>query len=133
MSFVDKMKQFLLEPDPDTDDPDLTDYGKEEGEVQAYSAAEGPGTVIKDSVISLFYPTRLTDAKTICDRVKSREAVIVDIEGLQGEQKQRLLDFLSGVILARDGEIMKLNGSIVLCVLANVKVLKNKKRSDTAK
>ncbi len=121
----EKIKNWIYVDDTEgTDEPSE----RKSGEIGPFTEGSGRGREdsqlfeIKDSVISLHYPTKLNDAKAICDRVKNKEAVIVDIDGLQGEQKQRLLDFLSGVILARDGVIMKLNGSIVLCAPANVKV-----------
>lgn len=69
-------------------------------------------------------PNNLEDAKEICDYLKDKKPVVVniDIEGIQSEMPQRILDFLSGCVYALDGSIETVTKGIYVVVPNNVDI-----------
>ena len=63
-------------------------------------------------VLVLAKPDNLEDAQTICSRLKDRNIVIVNVEGVDGREAQRIVDFIIGVAYALDGEILHITNRI---------------------
>ena len=57
-------------------------------------------------------PDRLEDAQLVCDHLKERHVVIVNVEGLDGREAQRIVDFIGGAVYALDGEIFDITNRI---------------------
>ena len=57
-------------------------------------------------------PDRLEDAQLVCNHLKDRHVVIVNVEGLEGREAQRIVDFISGSVYALDGEIFDITNRI---------------------
>jgi len=57
-------------------------------------------------------PDRLEDAQLVCDHLKERHAVIVNVEGLDGREAQRIVDFIGGAVYALDCEIYDITNRI---------------------
>jgi len=68
-------------------------------------------------------PQSFDEAQNICDHLKSKKPVIVNLEELEKESAQRLVDFLCGAVYALDGNIYKVSSSIFLITPQNVEVL----------
>jgi len=50
-------------------------------------------------------PDRMEDAQLVCDHLKERHVVIINVEGIDGREAQRIVDFIGGAVYALDGEI----------------------------
>ena len=57
-------------------------------------------------------PDRLEDAQLVCNHLKERHVVIVNVEGLDGREAQRIVDFIGGAVFALDGEIFDITNRI---------------------
>jgi FtsZ-interacting cell division protein YlmF len=57
-------------------------------------------------------PDRMEDAQLVCDHLKERHVVIVNVEGLEGREAQRIVDFIGGSVYALDGEIFDITNRI---------------------
>ena len=57
-------------------------------------------------------PDRLEDAQLVCNHLKDRHVVIVNVEGIDGREAQRIVDFISGAVYALDGEIFDITNRI---------------------
>ena len=57
-------------------------------------------------------PDRLEDAQLVCNHLKDRHVVIVNVEGLEAREAQRIVDFISGAVFALDGEIFDITNRI---------------------
>ena len=68
-------------------------------------------------------PSDFDDAQEICDHLKNKKPVIVNLEELEKNCAQRIIDFLSGSLYALDGTIQKVSGAIYLAAPCNVDVL----------
>jgi cell division inhibitor SepF len=95
-----------------------------------------PGTVVKRGKVLdirtasqvrvvIFQPTSFDQTSEICDNLKNRKPVIVNMENIDGDLAQRIMDFLSGAVYAVDGSLHKISGGIVLAAPSNVEITEN--------
>ena len=61
----------------------------------------------------------------IAKYLKNKQAVVINLHRLQKEQAKRVVDFLSGVIYAIDGDIQTIGPKIFLCAPKNISVSGN--------
>ncbi len=71
----------------------------------------------------VFQPTTFDQATEICDNLKNRKPVIINLEKLETEIAQRILDFLSGAVYGLDGNLHKISGGIFVAAPSNVEIL----------
>ncbi|HAA63978.1 MAG TPA: cell division protein SepF, partial [Thermoanaerobacter sp.] len=55
----------------------------------------------------------------ICNELKNKKPVIVDLQKMDKNEAQRVVDFLSGAAYALNGEIKKISGYIFLVAPEN--------------
>ena len=72
--------------------------------------------------VVISYPESVDDASCICDFLKDNKMVVVNLENVQREQCQRVVDFLSGVSYAINGEIQSISSRIFIVAPANVNI-----------
>lgn len=79
-------------------------------------------------------PESFDDAQEICDHLKNKKPVVINLEGIEKQDAQRIIDFLSGSIYALDGSIQKVSCDIFVIAPNNVDVsgdLKDELRNKT--
>ena len=59
-------------------------------------------------------PTSFEQAEEICDYLKNRKSVIVNLEYVNKDVARRIVDVMSGAVHALDGHIQKISNSIFL-------------------
>ncbi len=59
-------------------------------------------------------PTTFEQAATICDLLKQKKSVIVNLEYVNKDVARRIVDVVSGAVHALDGHMQKISNSIVL-------------------
>lgn len=59
-------------------------------------------------------PTSFEQAEEICDYLKNRRSVIVNLEYVNKDVARRIVDVMSGAVQALDGHIQKVSNSIFL-------------------
>ena len=79
----------------------------------------------KDSQLILFEPRAYAETQEIAKYLKNKQAVVINLHRLQKEQAKRVVDFLSGVIYAIDGDIQTIGPKIFLCAPKNISVSGN--------
>ena len=73
----------------------------------------------------VYHPVTYEDTQHICDNVKNRKPVIVNMEDLEVDCAQRILDFLSGAIYALNGTMSKISRGIFIVAPTNCAVVGN--------
>ena len=68
-------------------------------------------------------PSSYDDAQDICDHLKEKKPVVINLEYTDKETARRLIDFLSGAVYGVDGHIQKVSPTIFLIVPYNVDIL----------
>ena len=67
-------------------------------------------------------PKSFDDVTDLIERVKLREGVIVDFEGIPPHLAQRMLDFLSGAVFALGGGINRIKKKTYILVPHGVRI-----------
>jgi cell division inhibitor SepF len=67
-------------------------------------------------------PVSFEEVQGVADQLKARRPVILNLEGMDKEQAQRILNFLSGCIYALDGSMQRIGTGIFLFAPPNVEV-----------
>ncbi|BBW96780.1 MULTISPECIES: cell division protein SepF [Geobacillus] len=126
MGLMKKFRDYFLEED-------YEDYEEEYEASQPEEEAPAPKAASKSNVVSLqsvqksakvvlVEPRVYAEAQEIADHLKSRRAVIVNLQRIQHEQAKRIVDFLSGTVYAIGGDIQQVGAKIFLCTPENVDV-----------
>jgi cell division inhibitor SepF len=99
------------------EDEDDVEYEEEplapKRNVVAFSSRERRGG---QGHVSLFAPRAFADVTQIADALRSRQVVIVNLQGVDRGLLQRVVDFTSGVAYTLDGKIQKLADAMYLIV-----------------
>jgi cell division inhibitor SepF len=82
--------------------------------VVAFAARDGRRTA--GTEVSVFVPHAFGDVTEIADALRSRQVVIVNLQGADRGLLQRVVDFISGVAYTIDGRIQKLAEAMYLVV-----------------
>ena len=64
-------------------------------------------------------PTSFEQSEEICNYLKEKKSVIVNLEYVNKDVARRIIDFLSGAVHALDGHIQKVSNSIFLVAPVN--------------
>lgn len=73
--------------------------------------------------VVIMQPETFEDSRDVCDHLKNKKPVVVNLEEVQKETAQRIVDFLSGSVYALDGEIQKVSAGIFLIAPSNVDIM----------
>lgn len=79
----------------------------------------------KDSQLVLFEPRAYSETQDIADYLKQKRATVVNLHRLDKGQAKRVIDFLTGVIYAIEGDIQQIGPMIFLCAPKNIGVSGN--------
>ena len=140
MSFVDSLKKGLFGSEDDYDDQYMDDGpqmvnnnnglgvagGEEEDE--PVEGAKKNGKVVNINAttqlkVVLVKPERFEDASTIADHLNNKRTVVLNLESTNKEVSRRLVDFLSGVAYANNGQIKRVANSTFIITPYNVDIM----------
>ena len=144
MAFMDKVKGMLGIPedtDMDMDEDVIQDEETEETDEEKQS--DSPKTSIfgkssssdlkQNKVVNIHTTTQLQvvlvkpegfeEAASIADNLNARRTVVLNLESANREVARRLLDFLSGVAYANNGQIKRVANSTYIITPYNVDVM----------
>jgi cell division inhibitor SepF len=78
---------------------------------------------IKEQVkMVLVEPRAYEEVQEIADHLRSRRAVIINLQRVHQDQGKRIIDFLSGTVYALNGDIHKVGPKIFMCAPDNVDI-----------
>jgi len=131
MGLVDKFKNFIGYPDDDYyDDEETPDI------VGAKKAADFPAArddkrlnnVVNINAttqlqVVLVKPERFEDASGIADHLNAKRTIVLNLESATKDITRRLIDFLSGVAYANNGQIKRVANSTYIITPFNVGVM----------
>ena len=73
--------------------------------------------------VVILQPEDFEQSREICEHLKSKKPVIVNVEDLEKTLAQRIVDFLSGAVYALNGNIQKVSQGILLIAPNNVDIM----------
>ena len=138
MGVFDKIKNAFGVDDEDYDDdfeyeeeeevventvkPDFSQIKKEKNislNTTAPVSAPAAGSPLQ---VVLVKPEKFDDASGIADNLNAKKTVVLNLEATSKEVSRRLVDFLSGVAYANNGQIKKIANSTFIITPYNVDV-----------
>lgn len=129
MTIKSKLKTFFF-LDDDYDDHDQDENEKVEP-LKLQKQSSKPQNIVslqsvqKAAKVILVEPRVYAEAQDITDHLKSRRAVVVNLQRIGHEEGRQIVDFLSGAVYALNGDIQKIGSSIFLCTPDNVEISGN--------
>lgn len=138
MSMFEGFKNMLgINPDPEDDD--YQDGGEDEvfaggqGAAAQDTYAQSEAAKQRNKVVNinattqlqvvLVKPERFDDASTIADQLNAKRTVVLNLESTNKEVSRRLIDFLSGVAYANNGQIKRVATSTFIITPYNVDIM----------
>ena len=64
--------------------------------------------------IAVFHPTSYRDSREIGERLRDGDVVILDLTEIGGEERHRLVDFVSGLVFGLQGNIDKVTAYVLV-------------------
>lgn len=132
---MDKVKKWFFEEDDDDELYEDVEMNEEVEPVKTSMFEKAKSTKTsdavkalsanKDSHLVLFEPRAYSETQEIATYLKQKRAAVVNLHRLQKEQSKRVIDFLSGVIFAIEGDIQQIGPKIFLCTPKNIGVTGN--------
>lgn len=75
--------------------------------------------------VVIIRPEKYEDSQGICDQLKAKKPVVVNLEKVEYPVAQRIMDFLSGACYSIDGSIQRVANNIFIIAPDNVDVSGN--------
>lgn len=73
--------------------------------------------------VVIVQPESFDEARDICDHLKNKKPVVINLESISKETAQRVVDFLSGSVYGLNGDIQKVAAGIFLIAPNNVDIM----------
>lgn len=83
--------------------------------------------------VSIVKPNDYDEATQICDDLKNRKIVVINVSELEPKIAQRLLDFMGGASYVLNGELQEVEKGVYLLSPSNVEVSKDLKNELSTK
>lgn len=83
--------------------------------------------------VIVLQPDNFDDAKDICDHLKNKKPIVINLSSVQKDVAQRIVDFLSGSVYGLDGNIQKVSNDIFIVAPHNVDIMSHIKEEATNK
>ncbi|MBQ6929433.1 MAG: cell division protein SepF [Oscillospiraceae bacterium] len=99
--------------------PDFSQMKKEKTVPLSAASASVPASQLQ---VVLVKPEKFDDASGIADSLNAKKTVVLNLEATSKEVSRRLVDFLSGVAYANNGQIKKIANSTFIITPYNVDV-----------
>ncbi len=142
MAFMDKVKGMLGIPEDAEEMYEDEDLTVEPGEENAEEGDTAKTSIFGKSSTSdskqnkvvnihtttqlqvvLVKPERFDDARPVADHLNSKHTVVLNLEATNKEVSRRLIDFLSGVAYANNGQIKRVANSTYIITPYNVNIM----------
>ena len=113
----------------DDDELEFEDFEEEENdEIEPYVPLSKRGKIVNiqsnnNVKVVLVEPSTFNDAPQICDNIKNRKTVVVNLEKADPEEARKIFDFLNGSVYALDGKIQKIANGVFILAPNNVDIL----------
>ncbi len=75
-------------------------------------------------------PTSFEQSEEICNELKEKKSIIVNLEYVNKDVARRIVDFISGAVHALDGHIEKISNSIFLVAPFNYEIVNDLAREE---
>ena len=123
---------FGVETEPEdeeyeNDETELEENDEEEVEERNFFGRKSKNKIVnmpqtQQIKMVISQPTTFEQSEEICNYLKERKSVIVNLEYVNKDVARRIVDFVSGAVHAVDGHIQKISNSIFLIAPTNYEI-----------
>ena len=123
---------FGVDPSADTEDENEYEFDEYENDGEEVESKGFFGAKRNSKIVSLpamqqikmviSQPTSFEQSEGICDLLKEKKSVIVNLEYVNKDVARRIIDVISGAVHALDGHIQKVSNSIFLVAPVNYEI-----------
>lgn len=130
---------FGVDPSADTEDEEyeMDEYENEGEEVESkgFFGAKRNSKIVglpaaQQIKMVISQPTSFEQSESICDLLKEKKSVIVNLEYVNKDVARRIIDVISGAVHALDGHIQKVSNSIFLIAPFNYDITNEMAREE---
>ena len=128
-NFVNKMWKILgveNEDEYDMEDYDSIDAPVEDREFTLNTNNKKNKVVgmpgVQQVKVIISQPNSFEQSEEICEHLKEKKSIIVNLEYVNKDVARRIIDFISGAVYALDGNIQKISNSIFLVAPYNYEI-----------
>lgn len=127
MGLMEKVKNILTVPDDEEYEDDEMDFvsdsqAKSQDNPRKSNKVVNINTTAQLQVV-LVKPERFDDASSIADHLNEKRTVVLNLESTNKDVSRRLVDFLSGVAYANNGQIKRVANSTFIITPYNVDIM----------
>lgn len=132
MGLVDKFKEWMDGGEDEIEEDELEEgidfVTKTEAEAPTAETGKRGNKVVNIHAtaqlqVVLVKPERFDDASTVADHLNAKRTVVLNLESANKDVARRILDFLSGVAYANDGQIKKVANCTFIITPYNVGIM----------
>ncbi len=145
MAFMDKVKNMLGIPEdaeegyeeddilPDEEEEGSDSEKSDSAKTSIFGKSSSSDQIKQNKVVNihtttqlqvvLVKPERFDDARPVADHLNSKHTVVLNLESTNKEVSRRLIDFLSGVAYANNGQIKRVANSTYIITPYNVNIM----------
>ncbi|MEM1483546.1 cell division protein SepF [Oscillospiraceae bacterium PP1C4] len=136
MGIMDKFKNFIGIPEDEyyEDDVDFISNDNPSAEVPREEQPVHPDNIKRGNKVVnihattqlqvvLVKPERFDDASSVADHLNDKRTVVLNLESTNKDVSRRLIDFLSGVAYANNGQIKRVANSTYIITPYNVDIM----------
>jgi len=136
-ALVNKVLGFMgLDNEDEYEDEDYEIEAEEGEEVERKPFWSGMGRKVvpmnqtEQVRMVISQPTTFEQSEAICDLLKERKSVIVNLEYVNKDAARRIVDVISGAVHALDGHIQKISNAIFLIAPYNYEITSDLAREE---
>ncbi len=136
MSIVEKFKNFIGYPEDEyyeEQDGNVVRAGEYEEAFEPRGVSQSQADKRSNKVVNihattqlqvvLVKPERFEDASSIADHLNAKRTIVLNLESANKDVTRRLIDFLSGVAYANNGQIKRVANSTYIITPYNVGIM----------
>lgn len=129
-NFVNKMWKILgveNEDEYDQDEFEANDSSVDDREFTVNTNNNKKNKVVgmpgvQQVKVIISQPNSFEQSEEICEHLKEKKSIIVNLEYVNKDVARRIIDFISGAVYALDGNIQKISNSIFLVAPYNYEI-----------
>lgn len=116
LSFRHKMRE-IEEKREELEDGRETNENIPRRVIPFHHGKRGEGDIVK-----VIKPQEFNEAQTIVDYLKEGKTIVVNLEGIEISQAQRIIDFIGGASFIIDGSLKAISNNIFIVAPGNIEV-----------
>lgn len=118
MGFKEKIEGFFYSEDSvDTEDAGYTEAVVPTSQYE--NQLEEQLRINSNTKLVLFEPRVFDEVEEAAAQIKDKRATVINLHRLENKDIRRMIDFMTGVVFALDGDIQKIGEHVLLCTPAS--------------